>query len=148
VSSDEYERRLVEFHRAIQGTVIGSGAFRLDRLPFTGAAGHEDWYLVESWAALDELNDAAVSGERAQPHDAVARRSRDGWGGVYRLIRGSPEVPAGGRWATKPRDETYEAFLGGEGADAVWQRQLVLGPAPEFFLSTGASEARARIWPR
>ena len=147
-SSDEYERRLVEFHRAIQGAVVESRAFRLERLPFTEAAGYEDWYLVDSWAALGELNDAAVSGERAQPHDAVAHRSGDGWGGVYRLIRGSPEVPAGGRWASKPRDETYEAFLGGEGADAVWQRQLVLGPAPEFFLSAGASEARVRIWPR
>ena len=143
----EYERRLIAFHQTIQGSVVASAAFRLERLPFVQAAGYEDWYLVDDWAALGQLNDAAVSAGPAQPHDAVARLARDGWGGVYRLIRGNPAVPERGRWASKPRDQTYASFLGRASAETVWQRQLVLGPAAEFFLSAPV-HARARIWPR
>jgi hypothetical protein len=139
---EAYERLLVAFHQSIQEAVVESAAFRLDRLPFTHAAGYEDWYLVEDWAALGELNCAAVSGMRAASHDAVARRARDGWGGVYRLVRGSSKAPDRGRWASKPRDAPYEVFLGREPAETVWQRQLVLGPAAEFFLCTEASDVR------
>ncbi len=144
---DGYERRLVEFHDAIQGVVVESAAFELDRLPFTQAGGYEDWYLIEDWAALGELNRAAVSGERAAPHDAVAHLVREGWGGVYSLIRGGPKAPDRGRWVSKPSDEAYEAFLGQEDAEAVWQRQLVLGPAAEFFFSGEPCDPRSRIWP-
>jgi hypothetical protein len=144
---DEYERRLIEFHEALQGVVVRSAAFRLERLPFSHRPGYEDWYLIEDWAALGELNDAAVSGTRRLPHDAVARLAREGWGGVYRLTRGSSEAPEGGRWVSKSRDESYESFLHDQRAETVWQRQLVLGPAPEFFLSAEPSEARLRMWP-
>ena len=144
---DEYERRLVDFHRAIQGAVVESAAFRLDQLPFTDAAGYEDWYLVEDWAALGELNEAAVSDVRAAPHDAVARLARDGWGGVYRLVRGTSRAPRRGRWTSKPRNVSYEAFLDVRKPETVWQRQLVLGPAPEFFLCGEPSDARLRVWP-
>jgi hypothetical protein len=143
----EYERRLIEFHQAVQEVVVESAAVRLDQLPFAPTAGYEDWYLVADWAALGELNHAAVSGARAAPHDAVARLARDGWGGVYGLICGTPRAPDRGRWVSKPRAETYESFLGREEAETVWQRQLVLGPAPEFFLSAERSEARSRVWP-
>jgi hypothetical protein len=146
VEREEYESRLLEFHEAIRGVVVESAAFRLDELPFARRAGYEDWYLVEDWAALGELNAAAVSGVRAAPHDAVARLARDGWGGVYRLMRGSSKVPDRGRWESKPADESYDSFLGREGAETIWQRQLVLGPAPEFFRSAESSEARLRIW--
>jgi hypothetical protein len=145
---EAYERRLTEFHQVLQDVVVRSGVFRVEQLPFTQRSGYEDWYLVEDWAALGELNDAAVSGVRRSPHDAVAHLAQDGWGGVYRLTRGGSELPDGGRWATKPRDESYESFLHRERAETVWQRQLVLGPAPEFFLSGQWSEARPRVWPR
>jgi hypothetical protein len=143
---DEYERRLTEFHRAIQGVVAESATVRLDQLPFAPEAGYEDWYLVEDWAGLGELNHAAVSGERGTAHDAVARLAGDGWAGVYRLVRGASRAPDGGRWVSKSRAESYEAFLAREQAETVWQRQLVLGPAAEFFVSTEPSEARSRLW--
>ena len=145
---DEYEQRLVAFHTALQGVVVESAAFRIDQFPFKQAAGYEDWYLVEDWTALGELNHAAVSGARTAPHDAVAQLVGDGWGGLYRLSRGRSSAPDHGRWANKPKQETYESFLDRQEVESVWQRQLVLGPAAEFFLSGEPSNARSRIWPR
>jgi hypothetical protein len=147
-NADEYERRLIEFHAVASDVVVESAAFRLDRLPFTEADGYEDWYLVDDWTALGELNDAAVSGARKSPHDTVAHLTGAGWGGVYRLIRGNAEVPEGGRWESKPSEESYESFLERADAANVWQRQLVLSPAAEFFLSGEPSAARSRVWPR
>jgi hypothetical protein len=141
-----YERGLIEFHEALRGAVVESATFRLDQLPFTQATGYEDWYLVEDWAALGELNHAAVSGVRSAPHDAVADLAGDGWGGVYRLIRGNSKAPDRGRWTWKSRGETYESFIRREEAETVWQRQLVLGPAAEFFLTAEPSNARVRVW--
>jgi hypothetical protein len=145
---DDYERRLVEFHAALQGAVVGSAAFRLEELPFAGGPGYEDWYLVEGWAALGELNEAAVSGARRSPHDAVAGVAGEGWGGVYGLLRGRAAAPEVVRWTSKPDRESYDSFLERERAETVWQRQLVLGPAPEFCLSAEGSSTRRRLWPR
>jgi hypothetical protein len=142
-----YERRLVEFHRALRGAVAESAAFRLERLPFGGGGGYEDWYLIDDWPDLGELNRAAVTGVRRAPHDAVARLAAEGWGAVYRLVRGVSAVPDGARWTGKGRGESYESFLDRERADAVWQRQLVLGPAPEFCLTAAGSPERLRLWP-
>jgi hypothetical protein len=37
-------------------------------------------------------------------------------------------------WCAKPAGEPYAAFLGRLPAAEAWQRQMVLGPAPEFCL--------------
>jgi hypothetical protein len=145
---ERYEQRLIEFHEALRGAVAESAAFRLERLPFEGGGGYEDWYLIEDWPDLGELNRAAVSGKRRAPHDAAARLAAAGWGGVYRLVRGSSAVPDGVRWTAKGRGEGYDSFLDRQRADAVWQRQLVLGPAPEFCLTSVGSPERLRLWPR
>jgi hypothetical protein len=50
------------------------------------------------------------------------------------------------RWADRPRGRSRESFLEGEPADAVWKRQLVLGPAAEFCLSAERSTGRRRLW--
>jgi hypothetical protein len=144
---EDYERSLIEFHQALRGALVASASFRVERLPFTATGGYEDWYLVESWAALGELNDAAVSEPRAGPHDVVAGLAGEGWGAVYGLVRGTPAAPAGVRWMDKPDGERYEAFLRGVRAEALWQRQLVLGPAPEFCLGVERSEGRLPVWP-
>ena len=144
---DDYERRLVRFHAALQGAVAGSAAFGIEELPFAGGAGYEDWYLVEGWAALGALNEAAVSGARRSPHDAVAGMAGEGWGGVYGLVRGRAAAPDAVLWASKPDGESYGSFLERERAESVWQRQLVLGPAPEFCLAAEGSSARRRLWP-
>lgn len=130
---DGYERAMQAFHTALARP--GTATFALERAPFDdgGPPPFEDWYPVESWAALGELNDFAVSGERKTPHDAVAGLSRRGAGGVYRLLRPGPPL-AGVRFAawthTPPRDLP-------DGA-ALWQRQLVLGPAPEYAVLAGS----------
>jgi hypothetical protein len=142
LAPERYEAALAAFHRALArhapAGFHGSAAFRVQGTPWVGD--YEDWYLVEDWAALGALNEAAVSGPRREPHDAVAQLSADGAGGVYGLVRGQPD-PAPARWALwldKPRGEPYADFiesigpLADEGGGGVWQRQLVLGPGREF----------------
>jgi hypothetical protein len=145
---DEYERRLIEFHAGLERSGIASAAFRLERLPFAEDPGYEDWYLVEDWAALGALGQRATEGSQGGLHDALAGLAGEGWGGVYALARGKAQVPERVRWADKPRGESYESFLEHEPADAIWQRQLVLGPAPELCLSVEHSADRRRVWPR
>jgi hypothetical protein len=144
---ERYEQRLIEFHESLRGAVAESAAFRLERLPFAAGGGYEDWYLIDDWPDLGELNRAAVSGKRRAPHDAAARLAAEGWGGVYRLVRGTSAVPDGVRWTSKRPGESYESFLDRERTDVVWQRQLVLGPAPEFCLTGEGSPERLRLWP-
>jgi hypothetical protein len=140
---EEYEQRLRDFHAAL--ALDGSRTLRLERAPYDGApaAPYEDWYPVTGWAELGELNERAVSGGRRAPHDAAATRAQDGAGGVYRLVQGTASAPvAHAAWLGKPSGMSYEHFLAELTAtvpDAtVWQRQMVLGPAPEFaVLATG-----------
>ena len=143
----EYEARLRAFHQALGDAVSASAAYRLERLPFAESDGYEDWYLVEDWARLGELNAAAVDETRGPPHDGVASRAAEGWGGVYALLAGDPRPPAGARWQAKRRGESYEAFIESQRAPGVWQRQMVLGPAPEFCLAQERTPGRERVWP-
>ena len=88
---------------------------------------------------MGALNEAAVSGTRRDPHDRAAAMARGGTAGVYALKAGEPGEVATAFWFDKPRGATYEAFsarlapLTREGG-ALWQRQMVLGAAPEFCL--------------
>jgi hypothetical protein len=132
VAAGDYEQRLRAFHATLEGA---SASFRVQPLPFKLVAGYEDWYLVEDWAALGVLNDAALAPVRRPEHDAAASASAAGWGAVYRLLRGVPEPPEAVRWARA--DEP--------GAITAWQRQLVLGPAPEFCLTSGGAHGRERV---
>jgi hypothetical protein len=139
VGSAEYEDGLRAFHARLSGR---SGCFRLSELPFgDGGAGYEDWYLVEDWAALGALNSEAVTGERHLPHDGVAQLASNGWGGVYRLIRGPARLPRRARWISKPSGASYEAFVDAQPEATVWMRQMVLGPAPEFCCVVESDEA-------
>jgi hypothetical protein len=138
-----YERGLAAFHRSL-GTA--SASFRLEALPFgDGGPGYEDWYLVDDWSALGEIGAVALAPQRRREHDAVAARSGEGWGGVWALRYGDPVPPPGVRWASKPRGRTDDAFLAAEDASTVWQRQLVLGPAPEFAFAAPPSPARVQV---
>ena len=79
-------------------------------LPGDGPA-YEDWYAVEGWEALGALNEAAVRGARAQPHDAVAARARAGAGAVYGLVDGPAELAATRTsWLAKPAGADRDAF--------------------------------------
>ncbi len=136
-----YEARLRTLHQALS---VRSASFWLSELPFAGrGAGYEDWYRVQGWAELGQLNRAAISGDRKAPHDAVAADAGEGWGGVYALARGDARPPLTTRWLSKPPGESYDLFLGKLRAPTVWQRQLVLGPAPEFCVVQSSPVASA-----
>jgi hypothetical protein len=147
VAPAHYEAGLAAFHAALAASPPDgfheSLRVRLDAAPWLAGDGpvNEDWYLVDDWAALGRLNDAAVQGTRATPHDAVAAEAGAGIAGIYRRMLGAPR-PAGthGTWFHKPDGLTYAEL--GEALDAhlrgldasLWQRQMTLGPTPEFVL--------------
>jgi hypothetical protein len=152
VAPAHYEAGLARFHAALAAHPpegLRESLFaRLDAAPWLGAAdgpAYEDWYLVEDWTALGRLNDAAVHGPRRTPHDAVAAEAGAGIAGVYRRMLGAPR-PAGAHatWFAKPDGLSYSE-LGADldarlhGTDAsLWQRQMTLGPTPEFCLLADA----------
>jgi hypothetical protein len=138
---DGYEESLLSFHDSLP---IASASFRLARLPFLAESGYEDWYLVDGWEALGPLGRVALE---TGTHDPIAAMSGDGWGGVWAPVSGSAEIPEGSiNWVDKPRGVPYGEFFAGLGADTIWCRQLVLGPAPEVaVVSAGPSDARVRI---
>jgi len=142
-----YEARLRAFHAALAEHpppgFAGSAALRVRQAPWLQGSGpaYEDWYAVEDWEALGFLNGAAVSGRRARPHDVVAASAREGAGAVYGLVDGPPELAATRTtWLGKPAGADRDAFhaqLGGPGR-SLWMRQMVLGPAPEYAVRSGA----------
>jgi hypothetical protein len=143
----EYEQALLGFHRSLARTPpagsLGSASFRLGQAPWPAEDGplYEDWYLVEDFAALGVLNRAAVGRGHRTAHDDAARRSGFGAGGVYELLEGEGGLEAElAVWVARAQDTRplEMAELLADGMDpsraSLWQRQLVLGPAPEFCL--------------
>ena len=134
VDADRYEQRLRSFHERLYADppagFRGSAAFRVDD-------GYEDWYLIDDWTALGVLNDAAIDARHAPDHDAVAGLAAGGAGAVYRHITGDLGLADGGRadWSHKRPDTGPDPA-----EEALWQRQLVLGPAPEFCLLRRGSD--------
>jgi len=142
VDAGEYEVGLRELHDRLD---VAAASFRIPELPFAaGSSAYEDWYLVEGWGELGDLNLAAVTGAPREPHDSIAGQMAAGRGGLYTLLRGAAEPPASTRWLDKPLGEDSEAFLAGLSAPTVWRRQLVLGPAPEFCLVDPAESSPGR----
>jgi len=138
--SATYEAALAAFHRSLDPTEIGgfrgSHAFLVQGAAWVSSpVVYEDWYLLDDFAALGELNAAAVSGHRQTPHDDVAGMAGEGMAGVYALRQGEPRLSDAGQaaWFGKTAGVSYDEFfgrLGGRGS--LWQRQMVLGPTPEF----------------
>jgi hypothetical protein len=146
--AQQYEGWLRDFHAALaadppQG-FIRSFAYKLTALPWDTRqqAAYEDWYLVSDSAALDGLNDAAISARRQAPHDTVAAAAAGGTAGLYRLRQGQlPTSPSRyAAWLAKPDGMAYPDFfellrpLTGDGAARLWGRQMTLGPTTEFCL--------------
>jgi len=135
-----YDEALRRFHTALASGrtpgFIGSTTYRI------GDA-YADWYLLESSAALDGLNDAAVTGLRGPAHEAAARMAADGTGKLLRLATGEPDLaarhevrfakPAGVAYADLY--EMLDPWTSQPGA-SLWRRMMVLGPPPEFCLVT------------
>ena len=143
---EAYEHALAGFHASLrhrppQG-FHASIAYRAEDLPWLGGgAGYEDWYAIDDFTALGVLNAAAVAAGHRSAHDQAARHSGYGAGGVYRLLEGSAhfETARHSAWVSAPPQS--RPFLGqllGDGMEVaqsgLWQRQLRLGPAPEYCL--------------
>lgn len=139
-----YEQGLRRFHEALaQGRTPGFVSSRTYRVEGM----YCDWYLVENSAALDGLNDAAVTGARSTPHDAVARHAVHGTGKLMKLVTGDadPELAYEVRFS-KPAGMSYPDFYGrlkpwnDRRGVSLWRRMMVLGPPPEFCLLSQSSE--------
>jgi hypothetical protein len=154
VDAERYVALLQAFHAALRNapppSFLRSWTVRLDDAPWEGDGPRfEDWYLVEDWAALGTLNEAAVRAPREDAHDAIAALATDGAGGLYALQHGTLAGPAPwAGWVTKPPGAPYHTFepelraaVDAAGGGAVLRRQMVLGPAPEYaVLAPGAPD--------
>jgi hypothetical protein len=181
VEQATYERALERFHRSLAhrppSGYRGSTAFRVAELPWLASnageggdggqagrpaagkgarperAGYEDWYLLDDWAAVGVLEEAAVSRGHLTAHDRVAALAGTATGSVYRLIEGSARLDRAGVavWVSRPPGHEHPslAALLGDGMEpdrgGLWRRCLGLGPAPEFCLL--AAEAPPGVAP-
>jgi hypothetical protein len=140
VDVPDYEGALRQFHAALAASApngfMSSTTYRVgDR--------YSDWYLVDNSAALDTLNQAAVTGARSPAHDSAARMAADGVGKLYSLAGGQAgsgtgfeihfSKPAGMSYA-----DLYELMqpFTGRPDTSLWRRMMVLGPPPEFCLAS------------
>ncbi len=172
VDAAAFERALEQFHRSLAHRAPsgfrGSATFRAVELPWlapagegapdgdtdTGTeAGYEDWYLLDDWAALGVLEEAAVSRGHVSSHDRVASLAGISTGAVYRFLEGHAglEETHVAVWVARCSGHEHASLsaLLGDGmdpaVDGLWRRCLGLGPAPEFCLL--ASEAAAGVAP-
>jgi hypothetical protein len=166
VDQTAYERALVQFHHSLAhkppSGFRGSATFRAAELPWLppepdpapgGGAGYEDWYLLDDWAAVGVLEEAAVSRGHFSAHDKIASLAGRTAGAVYRLVEGHPRLLATpvAVWVAPSRGRAHPSLgaLLGDGMDptagSLWRRCLALGSAPEFCLL--APEAPAGVAP-
>jgi hypothetical protein len=145
VPAPDYEAAQRRFHSALSATpprgFQRSFSVAVEGLPWAAnrEACYEDWYLIEGSAALDPLNEGAISASRQAPHDAAAALAAGGTAGLYSLRQGMPAaVPGVLTWFTKPAHMSYGALfatlepLTRTAGAALWCRQMTLGPALEF----------------
>lgn len=149
----DYEAALSRFHGALTDApvagLLATRAARVPELPWLPQGGYEDWYIVRDFGDLETLNNAAVDTARQLAHKDVSSRSGRGAGALYGLTVGTAGgVPAWATWLSKPRSVSYREFYETlrshiESAEpslqsgvGVWRRQLVLGPAPEFCVTS------------
>jgi len=150
IAPAEYERMQGAFHESLAEAGVaglrGSTSFRLDgQAPWLGGSpAYADWYLMDGSAALDPLNEAAVSGRHRGSHDVLAHAMGAGAGSLLQLSdAGAAADVTGARRATflsKPKGMPYDPFyqrlapVRGRDGVSLWRRQMVLGPTPEFCL--------------
>src|SRR5215218_2410959 len=118
VAPGTYLHHLLEFHQTLavnkpagfQESVV----FRVRGASWlnTNDEAYEEWYLLDDSAAMDRLNEAAVSGVCEEPHNRVAREAADGIGGLYRLRAGQEELGSAKHalWLSKPSGVAYKDF--------------------------------------
>jgi hypothetical protein len=149
----DYTDRLVAFHQSLRDHAFpgfySSHVFQLEHAPWSPPKQslYEDWYLVENFASLETLNQMAVAAINKASHDQAAHYADGGIAGVYQLSAGEadPTHAQVACWFGKPTGMSYAAFfpllrpLVIEHGGALWQRQMTLGPTPEFCWWTPVS---------
>ena len=156
---NSYDAGLRAFHTELAmnrpSGFIRSHSFHLPGGSWLGVdEGYEDWYLVESLAALEDLNKDAVTGQISAAHDHIAQLSGRGTAGLYRPIGIQPEgiADSTGLWFSKPSGLSYDsmnrrlAATNPEILNRLWQRMLTLGPTPEFCVLGRGNEALPFGW--
>jgi hypothetical protein len=146
IDKGDYEAALTDFHRHLaddppQG-FKGSASYRISNVPWLDdRSGYEDWCFVESAAALDGLNKAAVKPERWDVHANISYKTDFGHGGLYYHLHGEncPLEVSNFVWIKRPRKIRYETPLreiigASKGVLSCWRKLMVLGPAPEFAI--------------
>ena len=148
IDRSSYIDHLINFHRTLAANKSDgfqrSAVFALNSAAWLDTEDEvfEEWYLLDDSAAMDRLNDAAVSGNCEQPHNAVAREAAGGTGGLYRLRAGGNVLldVRHALWLDKPSGVSYPEFysalneLTGNSGVSLWGRQMTLGPTKEFCL--------------
>lgn len=151
VAIADYEKDLLAFSRALAGLncsgVRQVTSFRTSAVPWLDdSSGYEDWITIESSAALQALNEQAVSGRMIVPHSAVAQGMGVGYGGIYYHLWGDvdPHDAESAEWLSRPRGIEFRPVLEQISQTrtspvSVWRRFMVLGPGLEFVVLGNAS---------
>ena len=143
-----YLDHLADFHRTLAANkprgFQQSVVFRIKGAGWLNTTGeaYEEWYLLDDSAAMDRLNEAAVSGACEEPHNRVAREAADGTGGLYRFRVGQEELAQSrfAVWLSKPNGVSYDDFYASlqpvtsQSGVGLWGRQMTLGPTTEFCI--------------
>ena len=145
VSTENYEAAQVGFQRALADSpsvgFVRSFSHAIVGAPWANGGGdaYEDWYLIHDSAALDALDEAAVTAGRRSAHNVAASLAAAGTAGLYQLRLGhAPAAPRSAQWFLKPAGMAYvQLFAAVEPALApvggsLWMRRMTLGPATEF----------------
>lgn len=130
------ENRPSGFHHSVVFRIRGAGWLNIND------EAYEEWYLLDDSAAMDRLNEAAVSGVCEEPHNRVAREAADGVAGLFRLRAGQENLSQAqcALWLSKPTGMPYKDFyvalepLTAQAGVALWGRQMTLGPTTEFCI--------------
>lgn len=170
IDRDAYVEHLIAFQQTLAANkpegFRQSVVFRIRGASWLNTQGevYEEWYLLDDSAAMDRLNDGAVSGACLEPHNRVARDAADGTGGLYRFRAGDEELAQSrfATWLSKPSGVSYKEFYAGletitsQPGVGLWGRQMTLGPTTEFCIhsptlieipSTQSMELEL-VWPK
>ncbi|HET8608301.1 MAG TPA: hypothetical protein VFM11_01055 [Burkholderiales bacterium] len=144
VNAAEYEKVLSDFARNLAAIdcpgFLGNASYAIGMTPWLHENGYEDWNWLFDSAAIDRLNEMAVSGAMEKPHHAIAQMTKHGgFGGLFRLVAGEHIAFGDSKvfWLSRPRGVQWRDAMPDIAGPApsnvaVWRRQMVLGPSPEF----------------
>ena len=119
IDRDVYLEHLADFHRTLAANKPSgfqrSIVYRISGANWLNTSGdaYEEWYLLDDSAAMDRLNEAAVTGVCEEPHNRVARQAADGTGGLYRFRAGQEDLAQSrfAVWLCKPAGVSYNDFF-------------------------------------